>query len=280
VSNGLGCLYVVATPIGNLGDITRRAVETLQTVDGVLAEDTRHTGRLLDHLGIQKPLQSLHEHNEGAQIVGVLDRLQAGARLALVSDAGTPLISDPGYALVRACRDQGIDVRTVPGPSALIAALSISGLPTDRFRFEGFPPRRSTARREFLASLADERATLVFYESAHRIGAMLEDAATAFGPQRPAVLARELTKRYETVHSAPLGELVGWVRADADQQRGEIVLMVAGRPDEPAREDDETLLRLLLDELPVRQAVGIVARYTEQPRNEVYRRALALQAHE
>ena len=271
-----GRLYVVATPIGNLDDITLRAVQTLGAVDRILAEDTRHTRRLLDHLGIVKPMQALHEHNEIGRVESVLAALRGGRSLALVSDAGTPLISDPGFPLVRACRAEGIDVVAVPGVSAVIAALSVAGLPTDRFRFEGFLPRKRQARVDRLTELRSETATLVFYESSHRIAETLDDCVAVFGPTRAAVLTRELTKLHETVRSAPLSELASWVAGDANQQRGEIVLLLAGahaagRPDETDR-----LLRVLLAELPVRQASAIAARFTGRPRNEVYRRALSL----
>jgi 16S rRNA (cytidine1402-2'-O)-methyltransferase len=277
VSNEAGCLFVVATPIGNLDDITVRAVRTLGEVDRILAEDTRHTRRLLSHLGITTPLQSMHEHNEAAELPDLIAQLQAGRRFALVSDAGTPLVSDPGFPLVRACRANAIDVIPVPGVSALIAALSVAGLPTDRFRFEGFLPMRASARREHLKELAAERVTLVFYESSHRIVESLDDCVVVFGGQRPAAIARELTKRHETVKSAALAGLADWVRADANQQRGEFVLLVGGMQGAEQPQEHDALLRVLLAELPVRQAAGIAARYTGQSRNAAYRRALELQ---
>lgn len=275
VSNEPGCLFVIATPIGNLEDISARAARLLGEVDRVLAEDTRHTRRLLNHLGIDRPLQAMHDHNEVGQVAALTAEMQGGRRLALVSDAGTPLISDPGFPLVRACRECGIDVFAVPGPSALTAALSVAGLPIDRFRFEGFLPRRSQARRDRLAELVDEPITLVFYESSHRIAAALADCVAVFGAGRRATIARELTKRFETVRYDTLGRLRQWVEDDADQQRGELVLMVAGRTDAESGPDDR-LLRLLLEEVPVRQAASIVARFTGAPKNAVYRRALAL----
>jgi len=277
VSNEAGCLFVVSTPIGNLDDITLRAARTLGEVDRILAEDTRHTRRLLAHLGVTTPLQSMHEHNEAAGLPALIAQLQAGRRFALVSDAGTPLVSDPGFPLVRACRANAIDVVPVPGASALIAALSVAGLPTDRFRFEGFLPRRQAARRESLAQLGTERVTLVFYESSHRIVESLQDCVATFGGERPAAIARELTKLHETVKTATLAELADWVRADANQQRGEIVLLVGGLQDGDGPHEHDELLRILLAELPVRQAAGIAARYTGQGRNAVYRRALELQ---
>lgn len=276
MSNSAGRLYVVATPIGHLDDITLRAVRTLGEVDRVLAEDTRHTRRLLDHLGIEKPLQALHEHNEDALLASTLQALHGGLVFALVSDAGTPLISDPGFPLVRACRAEGIEVVAVPGVSAAIAALSVAGLPTDRFLFEGFLPRKAQARRGRLGRLLCETATLVFYESSHRIAEALVDCAAVLGGERPAVLARELTKLHETVKLATLQELAVWVAADANQQRGEMVLLIGGAMDAAAPDDAEALLTLLLAELPVSQAAAIVARHTGRNRNELYRRALAL----
>jgi 16S rRNA (cytidine1402-2'-O)-methyltransferase len=282
LSNDTGCLYVVATPIGNLGDITRRAVEVLSAVDLIAAEDTRHTRRLLQHLGIDKPLRSLHEHNERERVHALLERLRDGEQVALVSDAGTPLISDPGYPLVRACRAEGIRVVPVPGASALIAALSVAGLPTDRFRFEGFLPRRAPARRERLQALATAPETLVFYESAHRIEESLADLCAVFGEAREAVLARELSKRHETLLDGTLGELRARVCADPDQRRGEFVLVVAGAPAE-AQGDEQalrTLLAVLLEELPLKQASAIAARLSGEKKNRVYRLALAMREEE
>ena len=279
MSNAAGRLYIVATPIGNLGDITTRAVEVLRTVDRVIAEDTRHSGRLLAHLGIERPLLSLHEHNEAVAAQRVLDHLQAGESLALVCDAGTPLISDPGFALVRRCRELGIEVVPVPGASALLAALSVSGLPTDRFRFEGFLPRRREARLARLEALREETVTLVFYESSHRILEMLNDLVAVFAAQRNAVLARELTKLHETVISAPLGELLERVRVDENQRRGEFVVLVAGVDAAVQPMDTDRLLSILLDELPLSQAVALASRISGEKKNQLYQRALALSAH-
>ena len=211
-----GTLYVVATPIGNLGDIGGRALEVLGRVDAVCAEDTRHTRQLLGHFGLERPLLALHEHNEDAIAARVVARLQAGESLALVSDAGTPLVSDPGFRLVRAARAAGIRVSPVPGASALVAALSVAGLPSDRFVFEGFLPAKAAARRERLQALAAEPRTLLFYESSHRIAGTLADAVDAFGGDRAAVLARELTKLFETVLDGSLAELRARVDADPD----------------------------------------------------------------
>ena len=278
MSNLAGRLYVVATPIGNLDDVTLRAIEVLRGVDRILAEDTRHSRRLLDHLGIARPMLSLHEHNEVDATQRIIGHLTAGESLALVSDAGTPLISDPGFPLVRACREQGIAVIPVPGPSALVAALSVAGLPTDRFRFEGFLPRRQQARRAHLEALLRETATLVFYEASHRILESLHDLVEVFGGRRVAVLARELTKRHETVRSAPLAELLEWVEADDNQRKGEFVVLLAGAEaggDARSIEVDD-LLSVLLEELPVKQAVGLAARISGGKKNLLYRRALEM----
>ncbi|MCB1801022.1 MAG: 16S rRNA (cytidine(1402)-2'-O)-methyltransferase [Gammaproteobacteria bacterium] len=278
VSNASGTLYVVATPIGNRDDITRRAIEVLSQVDRIAAEDTRHSRPLLEHLGIQRPMLALHEHNEDAAAQRVLELLRAGESIALVSDAGTPLISDPGFPLVRACRAAGITVVPIPGASALLAALSVSGLPTDCFRFEGFLPRKQQARLAALQDLRRETATLVFYESSHRVEQTLNDMCAVFGDARPAVLARELTKLHETVIALPLAQLGERVAADDNQRRGEIVLIIAGA--EAAAEQCviavDDLLQVLLDELPVRQAVALAARVSGRKKNELYQRALAL----
>lgn len=267
-----GTLHVVATPIGNLGDITARARQVLAAVDVICAEDTRHTRQLLGHLGIERPLLALHEHNEDAQSQAVVARLLAGESFALVSDAGTPLVSDPGFRLVRAARAAGIKASPVPGASALIAALSVAGLPSDRFVFEGFLPTKSKARREHLARLAGEPRTLVFYESAHRIEEALADAVEAFGGERLAVLARELTKLFETVRDGSLSELAAQVAADANQRKGEFVLLVHG-----AAEDGATLLAegrrvygLLSAHLPPSKAAKLAAEITGALRKMLY----------
>lgn len=278
VSNTVGTLYVVATPIGNRDDITLRAIETLRRVDRIIAEDTRHSRPLLNHLGIQRPMLALHEHNEDEAARRIVSHLQAGESLALISDAGTPLISDPGFPLVRACREQSIDVVPIPGPSALIAALSVSGLPTDRFRFEGFLARRQQARVGRLEGLRHETATLVFYESSHRVCETLEDLVTVFGDERPAVLARELTKLYETIVAMPLAALRDAVAADENQRRGEFVLLVAGMPADVEGQTGEldALLGILMGELPLKQAATLAARISGARKNRVYQRALEL----
>jgi len=274
----LGQLYVVATPIGNRADITERALQVLKSVACVLAEDTRHSGSLLRSLGIATPLQSLHEHNEQAQIEPLLARLRTGDDLALISDAGTPLISDPGFRIVQAARAAGVTVVPVPGPSALIAALSVAGLPTDRFVFEGFLSAKSMARRARLQALADEPRTLVFYESSHRIQETLVDLAELFGTEREAVIARELTKAFEQVQGGSLAELNAWLAADSNHVRGEFVVLVAGAP-APVETDISAeagrVLKLLLKEMPVKQAAAMAAEITGARKNALYQFALA-----
>jgi len=275
---------VVATPIGNLGDLGPRARETLAACALIAAEDTRHTGSLLKHFGIGTPMVSLHDHNEAQRAPELVARMRDGASIALVSDAGTPAISDPGYDLVRAAAAAGIDVVAVPGACALIAALSIGALPTDRFCFEGFLPARGSARRTRLAELAAEPRTLVFYESPHRVMETLEDCAAAFGPARLAVVAREITKLHETTYRGTLGELVGRAAGDADFVRGEIVLLIGGAPAvEEGGEDGyggelDRVLVVLMAELPLKQAAGLAAKLTGARDNEAYKRALRLKA--
>ena len=276
-----GTLFLVATPIGNLGDLAPRAREVLRDADLLLAEDTRHTAQLLHACGIQRPagtLESLHEHNERSRVPAVVQRLQAGATVALASDAGTPLVSDPGAALVSAAVTAGIEVVAVPGPCAAIAALTLAALPAASFAFEGFLPPRAAARREKLQDLAGESRTLVFYEAPHRLRESLEDLAGAFGVERPAAVARELTKKFETVYRGTLGSLVQQAASDADMSRGEIVLVVQGAARRTAADDADAdrVLRVLLDELPVSQAARIAAQLTGRPRKDLYERALRL----
>lgn len=281
-TDAVGCLYIVATPIGNLGDITQRAVETLSRADAIAAEDTRHTSRLLQHLGLRKPLIALHDHNERTRSGALLDRVVAGERIALVSDAGTPLISDPGFVLVREARERGIAVVPIPGVSALITALCAAGLPTDRFLFAGFPPAKNKARHSFLQALADESGTLVFYESPHRIRETVAAMADCFGAERPVVLARELTKTFEQFYAESLGSLQLLLDTDPNACRGEMVLVVAGTA--PADKtllgeaglDVDRLLKALLEELPVKRVARIAADATGLPRNQLYERALQL----
>lgn len=280
MSTQSGILYVVATPIGNLGDITRRAVQILSDVDFIAVEDTRRSRQLLNHLGIKKPMISLHEHNEQQQVGKLLARVAAGESMALVSDAGTPLISDPGYHLVRHAREQGLVVSPVPGASALMAAMSASGLPTDHFRFEGFLPNRQSARQSRLTELQQERMTLVFYESSHRITESLTDMCSILGKDREAVLARELTKMYETFLGVNLGEILDALHADENQCRGEFVLVVRGQEKNHGGQDAESadsLLALLLDEMPIKDASRIAAKYLGLKKNDVYKRGLLIQ---
>lgn len=267
-----GTLHIVATPIGNLGDFSARALDTLRAVDAICAEDTRHTRQLLAHFGLERPLVALHEHNEDAQAAQLVARLQGGESLALVSDAGTPLVSDPGYRLVRAARAAGIRVSPVPGPCAAIAALSVAGLASDRFVFEGFLPAKAAARRERLAALAGEPRTLMFYESSHRIEDTLADMADAFGADRPAVLARELTKLFETVLDGGLASIRDAVAADPNQRRGEFVLVVQGAPeDADARIAEGRRLYAKLGEyLKPSQAARLAAELSGAPRKALY----------
>lgn len=274
-----GILYVVATPIGNLEDISYRAVSVLRQVDLIAAEDTRHSSRLLNHYGIDTARISLHEHNEKQRSQGIVARLENGKSVALISDAGTPLISDPGYRLVAAARTAGLRVSPVPGACAAIAALSSGGLPTDRFVFEGFLPAKEITRRSRLKVLAEENRTLVFYESSHRILRTLQDLITCFGENRPAVIARELTKTFETLKSAGLKALGQWLREDSNRQRGEFVLLVKGveiAPQNNSTREIERLLRLLLDELPLNAAVRVAAKITAEKKNRIYNLALAM----
>ena len=275
-----GRLDVVATPIGNLADLSPRAREALAGADLVAAEDTRRTGLLLGSLGLSRPLVSLHEHNEEERIGRLLGAMQAGQVVALVSDAGTPLLSDPGFALVRAAAAAGIEVRPIPGVSAITAALSIAGLPTDRFAFEGFLPARAAERRRVLGQLATEARTLVWFEAPHRIAQTLADLLAVFGPQRRAVLTRELTKTYESTYRGTLAELAALARADADLARGELTLIVEGAA-RAADGDAQLLARalpLLLKDLPPARAAAIAAQLSGVPRAEAYRQALALGA--
>ncbi len=274
-----GMLYVVATPIGNLDDLSPRARRVLEQAAVIAAEDTRHTGRLLDGLGIRTPLVSFHEHNEAKRSGELLRRLEAGDQIALVCDAGTPLISDPGYRLLSAARERNIKVSPVPGPCAAIAALCTSGLATDRFVFEGFLPERRSARRKYLEGLAAESRTLIFYEAPHRIRACLADMGEIFGDARPATLARELTKRYEQLYHGNLASLAARAEEDADLRRGELVIVVQGNEDPvgPAHAIElEPLLEALLAELPLKQAVKLATRLTGEPRNRVYQTAVEL----
>lgn len=279
VSSLSGQLYVVATPIGNLADITERARQVLSNVDFIAVEDSRHSRMLLSHLQIRKPLVALHEHNERQRYPVLLDRILNGENMALISDAGTPLISDPGYHLVKHAREQGIKVVPIPGACALVAALSVSGLPTDHFRFEGFLPAKQAARCRRLEELKEETCTLVMYESSHRIEACVSDMLAVFGADREAVLARELTKMYETVIDGTLGTLLERLQEDANQRRGEFVVMVTGlskKAGAGVTEEAQRLLQLLLKEMPLKTATAIVAQYLHLSKNDVYQAALTI----
>ena len=279
VSGTAGRLEVIATPIGNLGDLTPRAAASLQRAALIVAEDTRRTGQLLAHCGISRPLLSLHEHNEAERVAGIVQRLQAGDIVALVSDAGTPLLSDPGLLLVREAAAAGIEVVAIPGPSALTAALSIAGLSARRFAFEGFLPARAGERRGVLNRLAAETRTLVFFEAPHRLADTLADLATAFGDARRAAIARELTKVHETVYRGTLAELCGRLAADANLARGELVLLVEGATAESDEGDLELLRRalpILLKDLPPARAAAIAAKLSGVARDTAYGEALRL----
>lgn len=268
-----GRLWVVATPIGNLDDLSKRAEEVLRSVDLIAAEDTRHSGALLARVGSRAQAVALHEHNEREQVARLIDGLRNGDNIALISDAGTPLISDPGFRLVRAAREAGLMVSPVPGPCAAIAALSVAGLPSDRFVFEGFLAAKSAARRERLGQLVAESRTLIFYESSHRIVAALQDMSLVFGKQRFVVVARELTKVFETVLSGELADVIGRVQSDPNQQRGEFVVMIAGASGEEA---DATLAEgrrvfaLLCAEMAPARAARMAAAITGAPRKQLY----------
>lgn len=276
--NNFGVLYIVATPIGNLGDMTFRAVEVLQSVNAIAAEDTRHSMHLLQHYAIKTSLISLHEHNERERVAMILERLSKGESIALISDAGTPLISDPGYVLAKEARHKGIRVVPIPGACAAIAALSASGLPTDKFIFEGFLPVKSKQRKDHLIGLLDESRTMIFYESPHRIVDLLHDMREIFGDKRPAVLARELTKMFETIRSGTLDELIEWVTHDENQQRGEIVVLLEGLKSKEGLDEVKKILLILLESLSLKQAVDITAKLTGQRKNEIYELALQLKA--
>lgn len=271
-----GVLYVVATPMGNLADISQRALDTLGRVVEIAAEDTRHTAVLLAHYGLRTPLLACHEHNEEKLVPRLLARLQAGEDLALVSDAGTPLISDPGYPLVAAARAAGVRVVPIPGPNAAICALSAAGLPSDRFLFLGFPPRTGARRREEFASLAREPGTLIFYEAGNRVLETLADLAATLGADRRAVLARELTKRFETFLEGTLASLPPQVTGDPDQRKGEFVLLVEGcRVAGGVEAEGERVLGILARELPLKQAAALAAEISGDKRNRLYKLALS-----
>ena len=273
-----GTLYIVATPIGNLEDLSPRAQRILSAVDLILAEDTRHSARLLRAFDIRTRTLAFHENNEERMTGRIISRLAAGSSVALIADAGTPLISDPGFKLVRQAHAQNIPVSPVPGPAALIAALSAAGVAPGKFLFEGFAPARAEARRKRMAALAGAAHTLVFYEAPHRINAFLADAATVFGPGREASIARELTKKFETIRQGTLGGLIEWMEQDPDQRRGEFVVIIAGAGEEQTDIAELTaLLKALLKSLSLKQAVRIATDLTGAPRNDIYDLAVSLQ---
>jgi 16S rRNA (cytidine1402-2'-O)-methyltransferase len=268
-----GRLWVIATPIGNLDDLSPRAAEVLRSVALVAAEDTRHSAPLLARVGSTAKTLALHEHNERGQAARIVEMILGGSDVALISDAGTPLVSDPGYRLVRAVREAGGVVSPVPGPCAAIAALSIAGLPSDRFVFEGFLPAKASARRERMQALSSETRTLILYESSHRIVESLADAIAIFGASREGVLARELTKVFETVIAAPLGAIAERVAADPNQQRGEFVLLIAGASEADADAqlaEGRRVFALLREELPPAKAAKLAAAITGAPRKALY----------
>lgn len=270
-------LYIVPTPIGNLNDISQRALDTLQQVDLIACEDTRHTAKLLSHYQISTSTWALHDHNEQYKSEQLVTRLLSGQSVALVSDAGTPLISDPGYHLVNSCRDAGIQVIALPGPCAAVTALSAAGLPTDRFAFEGFLPAKEKARLDKIESLKDEPRTLVFYESPRRLLDSVAALVAVLGDDRRIVVARELTKTFETIHSLPAAEMLLWLQQDSNRSRGEIVLMVAGyRPDSDDELSAEVLrtLALLRGELPLKKAAALTAEIHGVKKNALYKYGL------
>lgn len=272
-SHKIGTLYVVATPIGNFDDLSQRAITILSHVDFIAAEDTRHTGKLLSHFGIKAKTFALHDHNEKQKAQYIVDQLNKGLNIALVSDAGTPLISDPGYAVVNLCREQGAHVTPVPGACAAITAVCCSGLPTDRFQFIGFTPAKSKARQDFFIEAVNSNITSIMYESTHRIMASLDDLEIALGSEQQVVFAKELTKTFETFFSGTVSELKQFLTDDPTKQRGEIVLMLPGVPKQVDDIPPEArkMLTLLENEMPMKKACGIVADYFGMKKNALYK---------
>jgi len=277
LSNLPAKLYIVATPIGNISDITYRAIETLQQVDVIAAEDTRHSGKLLSHYQIKKPMFPLHDHNERERGKVLIEKIKAGQSVALISDAGTPLISDPGYHLVNECREKGVDVVPIPGACATIAALSAAGVPTDRFSFEGFLPAKEKGKQDKLNALLEETRTMVFYESPRRIIDTVQQIVNTLGADRKCVIARELTKTFESFYALPAQEMLEWLKEDSNHCRGEFVLMVAG-----AIADTEAIpqvalntLTLLKEQLPLKKAAALTAQIHDEKKNELYKWGLA-----
>lgn len=272
-------LYIVATPIGNLDDITLRAINTLKQVDLIAAEDTRHSGLLLQHLGIKAKLFALHDHNEQEKSQLLIEKLKSGLSIALISDAGTPLINDPGYHLVKACRENNINVVPIPGACAAIAALSVAGLPSDRFSYEGFLPAKTKARQDYLTTLIDEPRTMIFYESTHRLLDTLHDMQTLWGSDRQIVLAKELTKTWETIVHFSIKDLIEWLEEDSNRQKGEFVLIAEGvsKTDDVIDAKAINTLKLLLNELPLKKAAAITAEIYGLKKNQLYQLGLTFQ---
>ena len=272
-SQKIGTLYIVATPIGNYDDLSQRAIATLSQVDLIAAEDTRHTGKLLSHFGIKAKTFALHDHNEKQKAQQIIDQLNQGLNIALVSDAGTPLISDPGYAVVNLCREQGASVTPVPGACAAITAVCCSGLPTDRFQFIGFTPAKSKARQDFFIDAINSSITSIMYESTHRIMASLDDLETALGSEQQVVFAKELTKTFETFFNGTVSELKQFLTDDPTKQRGEIVLMLPGKPKvvDDIPPEARKMLALLEKEMPMKKACGVVAEYFGMKKNALYK---------
>ena len=274
-----GILYIVATPIGNLQDITQRALDTFAQVDLIAAEDTRHSGLLLNHYGIKKPFFALHDHNEQEKAHILVEKLKQGSNIALISDAGTPLISDPGFHLVRQCREAGIRVVPLPGACAAITALCASGIASDRFCFEGFLPAKSKARKDKLENIAEEDRTLIFYESTHRILDTLEDMQSVLGEERYIVLAREITKTWETITGNTIKNLREWLLEDPNRTKGEMVLIVEGKPKSDNNDEISPqavkALELIAEELPLKKAAAIVAELYGYKKNALYQFGLA-----
>ena len=280
VSINQGILYIVATPIGNLADISQRAIDILSEVDLIAAEDTRHSRHLMQHYNIKTHMWAYHDHNEAVQTPVLIEKLLAGESIALISDAGTPLLSDPGYKLVKAAHEAELRVSPVPGACAAIAALSASGLPTDQFHFCGFPPVKSMARMRFFEQFSSETASILFYESSHRIENSLNDMCQVFGEARLAVLARELSKKFETIRKASLRELSDWVVEDENQRKGEFVVIIQGREVQQTESNVslEHTLKILLEDLPVKQASKLASSITGVKKNLAYKMALDIQS--
>lgn len=272
-------LYIVATPIGNLDDITLRAINTLKQVDLIAAEDTRHSGLLLQHLAIKAKLFALHDHNEQEKSQLLIEKLKSGLSIALISDAGTPLINDPGYHLVKACRENNINVVPIPGACAAIAALSASGLPSDKFSYEGFLPAKTKARQDYLTTLLDEPRTMIFYESTHRLLDTLQDMQTIWGSDKQIVLAKELTKTWETIVNFSIIDLINWLQEDSNRQKGEFVLIVEGNNKIDDAIDTKAIntLKLLLKELPLKKAAAITAEIYGLKKNQLYQLGLTFE---